>query len=70
MLLTILSFLQGLAFIGIAVSSFYLHRYLKKRKEEGKTLTPIERSMLSLSIGSLIIWAFTFILIQLDIIFA
>jgi hypothetical protein len=64
-----LNLLQGLAFLGFVISSFLLFRHLRKKKQSKKSLSWSENVMYIIVKFSLIIWPFTFVLMQLDIMF-
>ncbi|UJW57128.1 hypothetical protein HXZ66_06710 [Bacillus sp. A116_S68] len=70
MIMPFLNLLQGLAFLGLVISSFLLFRHLqRKKKQSKKSLSWSENVMYMIVKLSLIIWPFTFVLMQLDIMF-
>lgn len=70
MIITVLNFLQALAFLGLFGSSFYLYKFLnEKKRNTPNNLTEIENIILIIVKISLFVWPSTFILIQLDVMF-
>ncbi len=71
MIITVLNFLQALAFLGLFGSSVYLYKILNnKKKSASNKLSQTENLILIIVKISLVVWPFTFILIQLDRMFS